>query len=402
MPSSYVRPLLTVWLGWMAVMAGANLAAPLYASYARHYGFSSLVITLVFAVYAVTLVPTLLLFGRLSDRFGRRPVLLAGFAAACAGLVVFALADATLWLFVARGLQGLAVGMISGTATAALVELDPKRAEQRPALLAGLAQTCGSGLGPLTAGLLAQWAPDPLRLSYLVGLAVTVVAAGFTVAMPEPERGEHEPWRPQWPRVPEEIRSDFARVGLTAALGWGALAMSLSIVPSYTSQLLDTRNLALIGTLAALTLIASSLTMVVSQRRRAGSTQRVQGAGLAVLALGLVGFVVAFPLHSLEVLLAAALAVGIGHGLSFLDAQDELNGIAPPERRGEITSAFVCCIYTVVGVSVIASGVLDVWLSLEIAVGAVCLALAASSLVASAWQVRRAGSTDRHRHAVAA
>ena len=53
----------------------------------------------------------------------------------------------------------------------------------------------------------------------------------------------------------------------------------------------------------------------------------------------------------------AAVAIGIGHGLSFLGAQDELNGIAPAERRGEVTSAFVCCISTPrSGASVILSG----------------------------------------------
>jgi MFS family permease len=75
------RPLLTVWLAWLALMTGANLAAPLYAVYAVRFGFSSLVLTLIFATYAFVLVPSLLLFGRLSDRFGRRPVLLAGLAA---------------------------------------------------------------------------------------------------------------------------------------------------------------------------------------------------------------------------------------------------------------------------------------------------------------------------------
>jgi hypothetical protein len=73
----YRRPLLTVFLGWLWVMAGANLAAPLYSVYADEFGFSSIVLTTVFATYAVTLVATLLVAGRLADRIGRRPVILA-------------------------------------------------------------------------------------------------------------------------------------------------------------------------------------------------------------------------------------------------------------------------------------------------------------------------------------
>jgi MFS family permease len=135
-------------------MVGINLATPLYSVYADRFGFSSLVLTAIFAAYAVVLIPALVLFGRLSDRFGRRPVLLAGLIVACAGLGLFAAAQGTAWLFGARVLQGLAVGMVSGAATAALVELDPRRDEQRPALLAGLAQAAGAAAGPLFAGIL--------------------------------------------------------------------------------------------------------------------------------------------------------------------------------------------------------------------------------------------------------
>src|SRR5436190_7827310 len=139
-----------VWVGWLMLMAGANLAAPLYASYATRFGFSTLTLTSIFAVYAATLIPAVIFFGRLSDRVGRRPVMLAGIAAACLGLVLFTMATSAVWLYAARAAQGVAVGMISGPATAALVEharSEREKSQQLPALLAGLAQTMGSGLG---------------------------------------------------------------------------------------------------------------------------------------------------------------------------------------------------------------------------------------------------------------
>ena len=67
--------MLKVWAAWLVLMAGANLATPLYAVYARRFDFSSLVLTSIFATYAIVLVPSLILFGRLSDRLGRRPVI---------------------------------------------------------------------------------------------------------------------------------------------------------------------------------------------------------------------------------------------------------------------------------------------------------------------------------------
>src|SRR3954447_5368922 len=100
------RPVLTVWAAWLVVMAGANLATPLYAIYAMRFDFSSLVLTAIFATYAIVLVPALVLFGRLSDRFGRRLVILLGLLFALAGLAVFAAAQSDVWLFGARALQG--------------------------------------------------------------------------------------------------------------------------------------------------------------------------------------------------------------------------------------------------------------------------------------------------------
>jgi MFS family permease len=388
------RPLLTVFLGWLWVMAGANVAAPLYAVYAGEFGFSSFVLTTVFATYAVTLVATLLVGGRLADRSGRRPVILAGLAVAAAAAVVFALAGGPVRVYAARALQGVAVGLISGPATAALVEIDPKRDERRPALLAGLAQAGGSGLGPLVGGTLAQWAPWPLHTCFVVVLAGTVVAAGFAWALPEPRDASPERWRPQWPRVPEEIRWAFARVSITAGVVWAALALYLSVVPSYIGDLLSTSNLALLGANSALACAASAAAQVVSQRRTRGDAdgRGSQALGLGLLTAGLVLLVVAAALHSLATVLLAAVLIGAGHGVAFLDAQDELNSMAPDDRRAEVTAAFVCVIYTVVGASVVGVGLLGEATTLTGAVGVVGVLLAVAAAGAALWQLRRVRS----------
>lgn len=383
---AYVRPLLTVFLGWLWLMAGANLAAPLYAVYATRFGFGSLVLTTAFATYAATLVLTLLAGGRLSDRFGRRPVIAAGLVVGSLGLVTFALATGTAWLYVARGLQGVAVGLVSGPATAALVEIDPRRTERRPAMLAGLAQAVGSGAGPLLAGALAQWAPWPLHLCFLVGLVGTLVALGFVLVLPESHPPGGQRWRMQWPRVPAAIRADFWRLGVTGGLVWASLALYLSVVPSYVAVLLQTDDLALVGATAALPCLVSAATQVAA-RRRGGDGRRAQAAGLVLLCLGLALLVVSAHTRTPATIVVGALLTGVGHGLSFLHAQDELNAVAPEDRRGEVSAAFVCCIYALVGTAVVGVGLLGEATALTTSVGIVGALLAVGCLAAASWQL---------------
>jgi MFS family permease len=336
-------------------------------------------------------VLTLLTCGRLADRFGRRPVIASGLGIGIVALLVFAAAGSPLWLYVARALQGIAVGLVSGPATAALVELDPDPGQGRPALLAGLAQAVGSGTGPLVAGLLAQVAPAPLHLSFLVVAVITVAWLVLVWLVPEPGRRSEEPWRMQWPRVPEDIRSDFWRLGLTGGLVWASLALYLSVVPSYVAELLHTSNLALIGANSALACFASAVTQIVMHRR---STPRrtAQAIGLTVLAAGLVLLVVSAAVHLLALVLLAAVVIGMGHGATFLRTQDELNAAAPPAQRGEVSAAFVCCIYAVVGCGVVGVGLLGEALPLTGSVQIIGGLLAVGSLAAAAWQRKGAAA----------
>jgi MFS family permease len=315
-------------------------------------------------------------------------VIAVGLVVGALGLAVFAAAAGLAWLYAGRALQGVAVGLVSGPATAALVEIDPRRAERRPALLAGLAQAVGSGLGPLLAGALVQWEPWPLHLCYLIGLAGTLVGATAVLTVPEPAGALADRWRVRWPRVPRPIRRDFWRLGLTGGVVWAALALYLSIVPSYVATLLHTHDLALIGATSAVPCFVSAATQVAA-RRAAADRHRIQATGLLLLALGLALLVVSAQTQALATVLLGAVVTGGGHGLAFLHAQDELNAIAPEDRRGEVSAAFVCCLYAVVGGAVVGVGLVGEVISLTGAVGLVGGVLALGSLGLAAWQRTR-------------
>lgn len=239
--------LVGIALGLMVM--GSTIASPLYGVYQREWGFSAGVLTLIFASYALALIPTLLVFGNLSDEIGRRRVVIAGLLMIAAGSLLFSLAQDVAWLFAARIVQGVAVGVISGAATAALTELHPRQDRQAAALLATTALACGTAFGPLFGALIAEYAPHPLALPYLAHLGISVLAACAIFAlMPETvEVGERAAWRPRRPRVPSEIRYPFWVGSAACFCAWAAGGLFLALVPSYVASLLDVDNLVVGG-----------------------------------------------------------------------------------------------------------------------------------------------------------
>jgi MFS family permease len=148
-------------------MLGTTLPTPLYSLYQQKYDLTSLVITVIFTVYALGVLLTLLLFGRVSDHFGRRPILIGAFLMASVSSLLFIFAQSVSVLLLARFISGIGTGLLTGTATAALAELEPTCSPQRAARVATAANMGGLGLGPLVAGLFAQLAPDPTHSSLL-------------------------------------------------------------------------------------------------------------------------------------------------------------------------------------------------------------------------------------------
>src|SRR3954464_9876472 len=170
-------------IAFLAFAANAAVS-PLYRAYQVQFGFSTTTLTLLFTVYIVVLLVTLLFFGSLSDHVGRRPVLFAGLAVGAVGCGVFLGAHGVGALFAARALQGVAVGLIGGAASAGLLDLRPAGAAAP--LVSSVAPAGGQALGATGASVFAQYAPAPTHFVWWLLLGAFIAGIFAVVAMPEP------------------------------------------------------------------------------------------------------------------------------------------------------------------------------------------------------------------------
>src|SRR2546426_5145191 len=160
--------------------------SPLYRTYSVLWHFSPLTLTLIYATYAFGVLASLLLAGGVSDDVGRRPVLLVALGALMASSVLFMVAGSAAWLFVARGLQGLATGAALSAASAALLDLHPNRDPAGVGLTTAIGAASGLGLGALASSTLVQLGILPRVLPYVVLFVLFAVAFAGTYWMPEP------------------------------------------------------------------------------------------------------------------------------------------------------------------------------------------------------------------------
>src|SRR6185312_6016665 len=150
--------------------------SPLYGIYSQLWDFSPVVLTLIYGTYAFGVLASLILAGRLSDEVGRRPVLLVALGGLMATSVVFVLADSVVWLFVARGLQGIATGLALGAASAAMLDLHPRRDPAAVGLANGVVSAGGLGLGMLVSSTAVELLPAPRVVPYVVLLVLFAIA----------------------------------------------------------------------------------------------------------------------------------------------------------------------------------------------------------------------------------
>ena len=340
-----------------AAMLGTTLPTPLYVIYQGRWHFSAAMVTVIFAVYAAAVLVTLLLAGRSSDQAGRKPVLAVALGVSAVSTVAFILAPDEGVLLVGRILSGLSAGLMTGTATATLTELVPASAHRRASLVATATNMGGLGLGPLIAGLFAQYAPDPTTLVFAVYLVILAAAGLCLRFVPETVSPRHRPaLRFAGLGIPERGRGQFIAAAVAGFAAFALLGLFSSLVPGFIGGVLHQGSHAVQGAVVFGMFAVGTVSQVALSRF---SSRRVVLAGLALFLVALALIVAALAQAAMGLFLAGTVTSGVAVGAIFLGSLATANQLAPPERRGHVVSTFFVACYAGLIIPVVGVGVLS-------------------------------------------
>jgi MFS family permease len=376
-----------------AAIIGATLFAsatpsPLYETYARLWGFSSVVLTLVYGSYALGVLTALLLAGRASDIAGRRPVLMIALGALLASTLLYMLAGSLPWLFAARSVQGLATGLALGTASAGLLDFHPSGDPESVGLTNGAVSAGGLALGALVSSALVQALPDPRVLPYVVVFVLFAVALVGVALMPEPVASPSRlRLTPQRPQVPPSARRSFTNAALAVIAAYSIGGLFFALGPQLAGRIFQTEDHLVAGLTLALLAGTGAVAQLAYGRRPAWLGA---AAGSVVLAVGVALIALSAAEDSAAALIAGSIVGGAGFGLAFLGSLRGLSAAIPPAHRAGVMSAFFIAAYAALSIPAVLAGFLATPLGLDETFEILGAAVAALALVAAAraWRAR--------------
>ncbi|GAA1961930.1 MFS transporter [Kitasatospora viridis] len=372
----------------VGLLAASSAPTPLYALYQAEWHFSAMTLTVVFSAYALALLGALLTAGTLSDHLGRRPVLAGALLAEAVAMAAFATAQGVTALIAARILQGLATGVASGAAGAALLDFEAPDRPGRATLANGTAPVAGMAAGVLAAIALVQFAPAPTRTVYLLLLLLFATQAAAVLRTAETARPHAGAWRSLRPGIAVAPASRPAvRVlapGVVAAWALGGFYSSLG--PSL-ARLVAPHASRATGGLVFFTLTATAGLAVQAARRLPART--VSTAGTALLVPGALLTLSGPQLHSLPALFAGTALAGTGFGAVTQGALRLLLGPAAPDERAGTLASYYVLSYLAMSIPAVLAGLLTNLYGLRTAVAVYAVTVVLLALGGLARTVRR-------------
>lgn len=371
---------------------GGNQFTPLLLLYRKVEGYSALQVDLFFGAYIIGLIPGFLIAGSLSDRFGRKPLMIASVALSVAAAAVLALGSASpSAMMVGRLLSGVSVAVAMVVGTTWIRELStgsvpPAVAARR----ASLTITAGFLLGAVAAGLLAQWAPWPTLTPYIVQLGLTAIAAvalargAETAGRRSRRAGEERAARPLVDVyiAPEHRRRFFTVVLPMAPWVFAAPALAFAVSPAIVVEQLGGLEIAFAALLTLVTLTIGFLIQPSVPRIAA----RVGGAsgsvGLTLLASGALLVAMNVAVQSPLLACAAGVLLGGAYGICMLTGLVEVQAMAQRRNLAGLTGLYYALTYIGFALPAILSALAPTFGMIPLLVAVAALASGCAALVA--------------------
>jgi MFS family permease len=371
-----------------AALFASGTPSPLYETYARLWGFSSVILTLVYATYALCVLVALLLAGRASDVSGRRPVLAIALSALLVSTILYMVAQSVAWLFAARAVQGLATGLALGTASAGLLDFHPKQDPEGVGLTNGVVSAAGLGLGALASSAFVQLLPAPRVLPYVVVFILFAVALVGVGLMPEPVAPRSRlRLALERPHVPPSVRQPFLLAALAVIAAYSIGGLFFALGPELSARVFESANHLVTGFSLFLLAGVGAVAQLAYGRRAAWLGA---AAGSIALALGVVLIVVSAAEDSAAALVVGSVIGGAGFGLAFLGSLRALSAQIPRAHRAGVMSAFFIAAYAALSIPAVLAGFAAGPLGLQPTFEILGSAVAALALVVAvqAWRTR--------------
>ena len=332
-------------------LASSSAPTPLYAVYQAAWGFSPVTVTVVFGIYAVAVLATLLVVGSLSDYVGRRPVLMAATILQAGAMAIFATAGGVATLLLARVVQGVATGAAAGAVGAGMLDID----RAKGTVANSVAPMLGTATGGMMGGLMAEYLPAPTRLVYVVLGALFLLQAAGVALMPEsaPRRaGALRSLRPQL-RLPPAIRGPALVAAPALVATWALVGFYGSLGPSLARRLVGSSSLALGGLILFVLAGSGAVTVLLSRTRSARSVLQF---GTAALIAGVTLTLIAIGTGAVALFFVGAAIAGAGFGSGFQGAIRTVVPLAAATDRAGVLSVLYVIAYLSMGAPAVLAG----------------------------------------------
>lgn len=340
-------------LGLALWSSGAPSA--LYPHYAQRWDLTPFLVTAVFATYQLTLIVVLPLFGGLSDRFGRRIVLIAAVLLIAASGVLFATAPHVSALFAGRVLQGAGTGLGMGAGTAALLDNRGTRTPLFASSTATVSTATGLTAALVISGVVAEYLPLPTVWGFVVLVVLALAVAVLLASTPDDRPASGPRWRPQRPELPQGLALVFWLATMSLSLAYCAGAIFLAMGAQMISAFAITDSTLVVGLLLGSSTAVIGLTGVLI----AGVPATVSigiGTALTVASMGLMAGVA--EAGTVSLFLVFSVIGGMAYAFGFAGGLGLLGAVVPPDRSGAILSTLYLVAYILQAVAALGTGAL--------------------------------------------